>query len=334
MVLDSLLNSDGEALSRVAALAGLPGWQQHSPRHWSSGEDHPHLTLLRGDVRSPEDLRGAFNCGPALQRAFSAVLHFAGLKSVGESVAHPLRYWDVNVGGSRALLEAMERAGCRTIVFSSSATLYGVPEAVPIPETAPLRPINPYGTSKGAVERMLADVAGSHPAWRIARLRYFNPIGAHPSGRIGEAPQGIPTNLFPLISQVAVGRRDQVMVFGSDWPTHDGTGVRDYIHVMDLAEGHRCALDLLLRESPQLLTLNLGTGRGCSVLELVRAFETASGRPIPLHHCPRRPGDMAISVADPSEAERRMGWKALRSIDAMCRDGWHWQSANPRGYQA
>ena len=332
-MLDSLVNSDGEAISRVAALAGLPSWLQHSPRHWSSAEDDPHLTLLRGDVRSSEDLARAFNCDAALQQAVSAVLHFAGLKSVGESVAHPSRYWDVNVGGSRPLLEAMERAGCRTIVFSSSATLYGVPEVVPIPETAPLRPINPYGTTKEAVERMLADVAASQPGWRIARLRYFNPIGAHPSGRIGEAPQGVPTNLFPLLSQVAVGLRGQLTIFGSDWPTDDGTGVRDFVHVMDLAEGHRCALDLLLRESPQLLTLNLGTGRGCSVLELVRAFEIASGRLIPLHHCPRRPGDIAISVADASMAERRMGWRARRSIDEMCRDGWHWQSTNPRGYQ-
>jgi UDP-glucose 4-epimerase len=203
---------------------------------------------------------------------------------------------------------------------------------VPIPETAPLRPINPYGQTKAAVEHLLADVAASAPGWRIARLRYFNPVGAHPSGRIGEDPNGPPNNLFPLISQVAVGRRPRLQVYGSDWPTPDGTGIRDYIHVMDLAEGHRAALDLLRAEPAQLLTLNLGSGHGHSVLEMVRAFERASGRPIPLDPVERRPGDSAISIADPAEAERRMGWRARRGLEAICRDGWAWQSANPEGY--
>ena len=332
LVLDSFANSSPEPLRRVAELAGLPAWQQRGGDHWAAGE---RLTLLRGDVRRPADLEGAFATaagsggGPV-----TAVLHFAGLKAVAESVAEPLRYWDVNVGGSRCLLAAMGAAGCRTLVFSSSATLYGHPERVPIPETAAVRPINPYGHSKAAVEQMLADVAASEAGWRIARLRYFNPVGAHPSGRIGEDPSGPPSNLFPSVCQVAVGRVPQLRVFGGDWRTADGTAVRDYIHVMDLAEGHAAALDLLLHEPPQLLTLNLGSGRGHSVLEVVRAFEAASGRSVPYELCPRRPGDSAVSVADAGEARRRMGWRTRRSLATICTDGWAWQSANPGGYPA
>ncbi len=341
VVLDNFANSGPEALRRVAQLAGLPGWQRRGPGRWSTQPCPARFTLISGDVRSPADLRRVFHPAEAAPGAeaderppgpIDAVLHFAGLKAVAESVAHPLAYWDVNVGGSRSLLEAMEGAGCRILVFSSSATLYGHPERVPIAETAPLRPINPYGHTKAAVEQMLADVFASASDWRIARLRYFNPVGAHPSGRIGEDPNGPPSNLFPLISQVAVGRLPRLKVYGSDWPTADGTGIRDYIHVMDLAEGHRAALDLLLAETPQLLTLNLGSGRGHSVLELVRAFEQASGRPVPCDLVERRPGDSAISVADAAEAQRRMGWRTRRDLDAICRDGWAWQSANPGGY--
>jgi UDP-glucose 4-epimerase len=328
LVLDNFANSGPESLRRVAELAGLSGWQRRGPGRWSTQPSPPRLTLIAGDVRSAADLRRVFHPGP-----IDAVLHFAGLKAVGESVRQPLIYWDVNVAGSRCLLEAMEAAGCRTLVFSSSATLYGHPDRVPIPETAPLRPINPYGQTKAAVEHLLADVAASAAGWRIARLRYFNPVGAHPSGRIGEDPSGPPNNLFPLISQVAVGLRPRLLVYGSDWPTPDGTGVRDYIHVMDLAEGHRAALDLLLQEPPQLLTLNLGSGRGHSVLEMLRAFERASGRPIAHELVDRRPGDSAISIADPAEAQRRMGWRASRGLDEICRDGWAWQSANPKGYE-
>ena len=219
-------------------------------------------------------------------------------------------------------------------MFSSSATLYGYPNEVPIPETAPIRPINPYGHSKAATECMLEDLAGSAPdTWRIACLRYFNPVGAHPSGRIGENPLGTPNNLFPFISQVAVGSRDQLSVFGGDWPTPDGTGIRDYIHVMDLAEGHRAALDCLLAEAPQLLTLNIGTGKGASVLEVVSAFEAASERSVPYSVVARRPGDAAITVADPTLAAKRLGWRTQRSLADMCRDGWAWQSANPHGYR-
>ena len=318
VVLDNFSNSCPEALRRVAELAGLP-------------EGSPQLQIVEGDIRNPSDLERAFEAAPA-QQPIEAVIHFAGLKAVGESVQHPLRYWDVNLSGSRLLLERMQARGCRTLVFSSSATLYGYPEQVPIPETAPVQPINPYGHSKAAVEQLLTDLAASEAGWRIASLRYFNPVGAHPSGRIGEDPNGIPNNLFPFISQVAVGRRRELQVFGSDWPTPDGTGVRDYIHVMDLAEGHGAALATLLREPPQLLTLNLGSGTGHSVLEVIEAFAAASGRAVPYALVARRPGDAAITVADPSQARQRLGWHTQRSLQEMCRDGWAWQSANPEGY--
>ena len=321
VVLDSYANSSPEALRRVAELAGP--------------EAAKRLLVIEGDIRSERDLEQAFStCSGLDGKPADAVIHFAGLKSVGESVAEPLRYWDVNLSGSRQLVGAMQAQGCRTLVFSSSATLYGYPETVPIPETATIAPINPYGHSKAAVEQLLADVAASEPGWRIARLRYFNPVGAHPSGRIGEDPSGIPNNLFPFVSQVAVGRRELLQVYGGDWPTPDGSGVRDYIHVMDLAEGHRAALDVLLAEDPQLLTLNLGSGQGHSVLEVAAAFEAASGRPVPLKIVERRPGDAAITVADPSLAAQRLGWRTSRSLADMCRDGWAWQSANPAGYGA
>ena len=321
VVLDSYANSSPEALRRVAELAGP--------------EAAKRLLVIEGDIRSERDLEQAFStCSGLGGKPADAVIHFAGLKSVGESVAEPLRYWDVNLSGTRQLVGAMQAYGCRTLVFSSSATLYGYPETVPIPETAAIAPINPYGHSKAAVEQLLADVAASEPGWRIARLRYFNPVGAHPSGRIGEDPSGIPNNLFPFVSQVAVGRRAQLQVFGGDWPTPDGSGVRDYIHVMDLAEGHRAALDVLLAEGPQLLTLNLGSGEGHSVLEVAAAFEGASGRPMPLKIVERRPGDAAITVADPSLAAQRLGWRTTRTLVDMCRDGWAWQSANPEGYGA
>ena len=315
VVIDNFANSSPESLRRVVELAGANGASR--------------LQVVEGDIRCPEDLERAFALAP-----IEAVVHFAGLKAVGESVAEPLRYWDVNVAGSRCLLAAMAAHGCRTLVFSSSATLYGYPETVPIPEGAPIQPINPYGHSKAAVERMLQDVAASEPGWRIASLRYFNPVGAHPSGRIGEDPSGIPNNLFPFITQVAVGRRQQLQVFGGNWPTPDGSGVRDYIHVMDLAEGHREALQVLLAGGDQLLTLNLGSGHGHSVLEVIQAFEAASGRPIPYAVVARRPGDAASTVADPSLAAQTLGWRTSRGLAEMCRDGWAWQQANLQGYGA
>jgi UDP-glucose 4-epimerase len=314
VVLDDFSNSSPEAMRRVAALAGPA----------AAGR----LEVVVGDLRNSEALERAFRQSAPIE----AVVHFGGLKAVAESVADPLRYWDVNVAGSRLLLATMRAAGCRTVVFSSSATLYGLPETVPIAETAPLAPVNPYGFTKAAVERMLADVAASEPGWRIANLRYFNPVGSHPSGRIGEDPGGIPNNLFPFLTQVAVGRRPHLQVFGHDWPTPDGTGVRDYIHVMDLAEGHQAALDVLLAEPPQLLTLNLGSGQGHSVLEVVHAFERACGHPIAHQLVERRPGDVAITVADPALAAERLGWRTRRGLEEICRDGWAWQQANPTGY--
>lgn len=320
VVLDSYRNSSPEALRRVAALAELE-------------PDSPRLRIIKGDIRSKSDLKRAFSSGD-LQQPIDAVVHFAGLKAVGESVAKPLLYWDVNLAGSCHLLEAMRAHDCRTMVFSSSATVYGFPNLVPIPETAPIQPINPYGHTKATVERVLADVFESEPGWRIVRLRYFNPVGAHPSGLLGEDPQGLPNNLFPFISQVAVGRRQKLRVYGGDWETSDGSGVRDYIHVMDLAEGHEAALTYLFKHGSQLLTLNLGSGQGYSVLEVVKAFEEASGCSIPYETVGRRSGDAAITVADPRLAEKTLGWKTRRGLDEICRDGWAWQKRNPQGYQA
>ena len=316
IVLDDFSNSSPIALNRVQELTG------HS------------LKWVEGDVRDAVVLEQLFADALGKRAPIEAVVHFAGVKAVGESVTEPLRYWDVNVSGSRALLSAMDAHSCHTLVFSSSATVYGYPKTVPIPETAPIQPINPYGHTKAAVERMLNDVATStSETWRIACLRYFNPVGAHPSGRIGEDPKGIPNNLFPFVSQVAMGQRERLNVFGSDWPTRDGSGVRDYVHVMDLAEGHNAALNCLFAEDPQLLQINLGSGQGSSVLEVVQAFEKASGRSVDYAIANRRPGDAAVTVADPSLAAERLGWRTQRSLIDMCRDSWAWQLANPEGYR-
>ena len=318
VVLDNFSNSSAESLKRVLELA--------------QSDASDRLEVIEGDIRSAADLERAFLAAPG-DHPIDAVIHFAGLKAVGESMQQPLNYWDVNVSGSRQLLAAMQAKGCRTIVFSSSATLYGIPDQVPILETGPVKPINPYGQSKAAVEQMLSDLAASDPGWRIACLRYFNPVGAHASGRIGEDPCGIPNNLFPFVSQVAVGRRDKLQIFGGDWPTPDGSGVRDYIHVMDLAEGHKAALDTLLDEDPQSLTLNLGSGQGHSVLEVVASFEKASGKSVAYEVVGRRPGDAAATVANPALALQRLGWQTRRSLVEMCRDGWAWQCKNPNGYR-
>jgi UDP-glucose 4-epimerase len=258
-----------------------------------------------------------------------AVIHFAGLKAVGESVEKPLVYYDNNVSGTIALLAAMASKGVRRLVFSSSATVYGEPERLPLTEGHPLRPVNPYAKNKLMVEHILADQAGADREFRYAALRYFNPIGAHPSGRIGEDPRGVPNNLLPYVAQVAVGRRPSVRVWGKDYATPDGTGVRDYIHVMDLARGHVAALSFLERGS---ITVNLGTGRGYSVLEVVKAFERASGKRIPVEFHPRRAGDVAQSYADVSLAAKELGWRARLKLEEMCRDSWRWQSQNPDGY--
>jgi len=271
--------------------------------------------------------------GDVLERhQIAAVVHFAGDKAVGESVAQPLKYYRNNIGGAVSLLQAMQSSACRTLVFSSSATVYGDPATVPITEDFPRSHTNPYGHTKLVIEDILSAVEVSDPTWQLGVLRYFNPVGAHPSGLIGEDPSGIPNNLMPFVTQVAIGKRPFLNVYGNDYPTPDGTGVRDYIHVQDLAEGHVAALQALL-EKNKSFTVNLGTGHGNSVLEVVTAFEKASGRPVAYQIAPRRPGDVAQCYADPALAHRLLGWTATRSLADMCADAWRWQSANPEGYK-
>jgi UDP-glucose 4-epimerase len=282
--------------------------------------------LERGTLADPVRLASVFAA-----RKIDAVVHFAGLKAVGESVEKPLLYYENNVGGSISLLQAMEAKGVTQIVFSSSATVYGEPERLPLTEDHALRPVNPYAKNKLMIEHILADCAAADAGFHHAALRYFSPIGAHPSGRIGEDPRGVPNNLLPYVAQVAVGRRPSLRVWGRDYPTADGTGVRDYLHVMDLAEGHVAALGFLERET-RSITANLGTGRGYSVLEVVRAFERASGKSIPLEFHPRRAGDVAECYADARRAAQELGWHARLTLDEMCADAWRWQSENPDGY--
>ena len=320
VVLDDYSNSSPVALERVAELAGLP----------LGGEQ---LQLIRGDIRDNALLDRLFSEAETAYKPIEAVIHFAGLKAVGESVADPLRYWDVNVRGSRALLAAMDAHSCRTLVFSSTSTVYGEPDSFPLTETTPTAPIHPYAQTKLAVEQMLMALAGSGD-WRVSALRYFNPVGAHPSGRIGEDPLGIPNNLFPFITQIAAGRLEQLKVFGDDYPTPDGTGIRDYLHVMDLAEAHVAAVEFLLQvKSPHAQTLNLGTGHGLSVLDVVKGFEAATGITVPYEIVARRPGDVPKLEACPKRAEEVLNWKATRTLADMCREGWAWQSANPQGYR-
>jgi UDP-glucose 4-epimerase len=308
VALDNLANSSRTALSRVEQIAGKI------------------IPFYTADVRDGRTLAEILQA-----HAIDAVVHFAGLKAVGESVEKPLMYFDNNVNGSVALLQALKKAGVRRFVFSSSATVYGDPESVPISETARLSVTNPYGRTKLMVEQILGDLKRGESSWAIGILRYFNPVGAHPSGLIGEDPRGIPNNLMPFVAQVAVGRRPKLSVFGNDYPTADGTGVRDYIHVVDLARGHVAALDRLF-ESGEGFTVNLGTGRGYSVLEIVRAFEQASGRKIPYDIVARRPGDIAVCFANPEQASRLLGWKAQKGLAEMCADHWRWQSMNPNGF--
>ena len=308
VVVDNLCNSSPVALDRVTRLTGR------------------QIALHQVDVRDTVALDAVFT-----HASIDAVLHFAALKAVGESVADPLRYYDNNVAGTVSLLRAMERAQVRRMVFSSSATVYGDPATVPITEEAPCAPTNPYGRSKWMMEEVLRDLARAGPDWQCILLRYFNPVGAHPSGLIGEDPRGTPNNLMPYVSQVAVGRRPALLVHGNDYPTPDGTGVRDYIHVMDLAEGHVCALEAM-DGLAGVHSVNLGTGRGYSVHEVVRAFERASGRTIACQLGPRRAGDIAACWADPARAVSLLGWRAKRDLDAMCADAWRWQENNPQGY--
>ncbi|MEO8408719.1 MAG: UDP-glucose 4-epimerase GalE [Oxalobacteraceae bacterium] len=306
VVVDNLCNSKFAVLARIEAIAGQS------------------FAFAQVDMRDRAGLEAVFS-----RHRIDAVIHFAGLKAVGESVAEPQRYYDNNVCGSLMLFQAMAKYGVKKLVFSSSATVYGDPASVPILENFPLEATNPYGQSKLMVEQILRDLALADPAWQIALLRYFNPVGAHESGLIGEDPSGIPNNLVPYIAQVAAGQREMLSVYGDDYPTPDGTGMRDYIHVVDLAVGHVKTLDeLTVRQG--VLTYNLGTGRSNSVLEMVRAFEKACGRPVPYKIVERRPGDIAVCYADATLAERELGWKAERSIEQMCVDCWRWQSLAQR----
>lgn len=308
VILDNFANSKPAVLARIERVAG------RAP------------VFVQGDVRDRVLLERVLG-----ERQIDAVIHFAGLKAVGESVSMPLAYYDNNVHGTVQLLEAMHAANVRTMVFSSSATVYGEAAKMPLHEELPTSATNPYGRTKLMIEQILADVAASDPSWSMTALRYFNPVGAHESGLIGEDPQGVPNNLMPYIAQVAVGRLPRLRVFGDDYPTPDGTGVRDYIHVVDLADGHLAALRYA-HGRPGMHVFNLGTGRGNSVLEMLAAFGRACGRELPYEVVPRRPGDVAACWADPTRAEQTLGWRAARTLDQMCADAWRWQSMNPGGY--
>ncbi|MFT7049305.1 MAG: UDP-glucose 4-epimerase [Halioglobus sp.] len=308
VIFDNLCNSKREVLSRLESIAGV------AP------------VFVQGDIRKPADLDAVFS-----SYDISSVIHFAGLKAVGESIEQPLAYYDNNVHGTLELLAAMGRAGVKNLVFSSSATVYGDPASTPILESFPRSTTNPYGHTKLVIEDILASLPHAEPDWNIACLRYFNPVGAHISGLIGEDPSGTPNNLMPFVAQVAVGRRECLSVFGGDYPTVDGTGVRDYIHVMDLALGHIAALKYLDREGG-LINVNLGTGSGVSVLQMVKAFESASGKSVPYQIVDRRAGDIAECWADSSLARDKLGWSAVHSLEEMCVDAWRWQSGNPQGY--
>ena len=308
IVVDNLSNSKEESLRRVQELAGKK------------------LTFYKVDILDRDGLRSVFQA-----YLIHAVIHFAGFKAVGESVAIPLTYYHNNISGTLVLLEVMKESSVKNIVFSSSSTVYGISDNVPFKEDYPLGALNPYGRTKLMIEEIFRDLHVAEADWNIALLRYFNPVGAHPSGRIGEDPNGIPNNLMPYVAQVAVGRHPFVRVWGDDYPTPDGTGVRDYIHVVDLAIGHLKAIGKL-DQKPGLVTYNLGTGRGYSVLEVIKAFEKACGRPIPYQVMQRRPGDAATSYCDPSRAKLELNWEAKHTLDDMCQDAWRWQSQNPEGY--
>jgi len=309
VILDNLVNSSAESIERVQEISDKK------------------IIFHKVDLLDRQAVNNVF-----IEKSIDAVIHFAGLKAVGESVEMPLSYYHNNITGTLMLLEAVKEHGVRNFVFSSSACVYGDPATVPITEEFPLQSTNPYGQTKVMIEQILKDLHVTDPSLNIALLRYFNPVGAHPSARIGEDPHGIPNNLVPYIAQVAGGRLAELSVYGNDYPTEDGTGVRDYIHVMDLASGHVKAMERLA-ENPGVVTYNLGTGRGYSVLEMVKAFEKAAGKKVPYKVIGRRPGDIACCYADPAKAEKELSWKAVRNIDEMCLDTWRWQSANPKGYE-
>lgn len=310
LVVDNLYNANPEALHRVADIIGIP-----------------EIPFVEADIRDREALEAVF-----ANHHFDACIHFAGLKAVGESVAKPLEYYENNLNGTFVLLDVMRRHNCKNIIFSSSATVYGDPAIIPITEDCPKgQCTNPYGQTKSMLEQVMMDLQKAEPEWNVVLLRYFNPIGAHPSGRIGENPNGIPNNLMPYITQVAVGKRERLGVFGNDYPTHDGTGVRDYIHVMDLAAAHVAALQAITRKAG-LAIYNIGTGQGYSVLDVVNAFIRVNKVDIPYTIMPRRAGDIATCYCNPDKAARELGWKAQFGLDDMCRDAWNWQKNNPNGY--
>lgn len=309
IVIDNLVNSKEESITRIREITGKP------------------LTFYKADLLDKQAINEIFK-----SKSIEAVMHFAGFKAVGESISFPLRYYHNNIAGTLTLLEIMQIHGVKKIVFSSSATVYGNPHTVPITEDFPLSTTNPYGQTKLIIEQILSDLYYSEPDWNIAILRYFNPIGAHPSGKIGEDPNGIPNNLVPYITQVAIGKLRVLNIFGSDYETPDGTGVRDYIHVVDLAAGHIKALQKL-NENPGNVVYNLGTGKGYSVLEIINTFSKVTGKEIPYRFVERRPGDVAVSYADPSKANNELSWSAKYGLEEMCTDAWRWQRNNPEGYK-
>lgn len=319
LVLDSFTNSHTNSLKRVEEILNLDNLNK--------------IEIYKADIRNELFLEKLFSDSIRLKKPIEAVLHFAGLKSVAESILNPMEYWDVNFNGSLKLFKVMNTFDCKTIVFSSSATIYGLTSEKKLKEDSEINPINPYGETKLAVEKLLKNIYTSQKnEWKIANLRYFNPIGAHASGLIGESPKGIPNNIFPFITQVASGILKKLSVFGNNWPTKDGTGVRDYIHVMDLAEGHIAALEFLLKNKAQILNLNLGTGRGTSVLELINTFQEINNIKIPYEIKSRRQGDLATVIADNTLAISSLNWEPKRTLSDMCADGWKWQKLNPRGY--
>ena len=322
VVVDNYANSHKKSLAQV-----------HQILQINKKIENIDFEIINADIRDATILDQVFLKYQRLGKPIQSVIHFAGLKSVKDSILNPLNYWDVNVKGSINLLSVMNRYKCRTIVFSSSATIYGISNDKPLKENSEIKPINPYGITKAAVERLLEDIYNSYPDnWRIVNLRYFNPIGAHASGMIGESPMGIPNNIFPYITKVAAGSLDKLTIYGNDWPTTDGTGVRDYIHVMDLAEGHISALKYLNESKNKIININIGTGKGTSVLELVNTFERVNNIKIPIVYSGRRIGDCSTLIADNSLAISCLGWHPKRKIEEMCIDGWKWQSSNPKGY--
>jgi len=321
VIYDSFINSSQKVLGRLSRIL-----------NFNNDDFDKRVSVIKGDIRDKKKLTELFSFFELNGQSIKGVLHFAGLKSVSESLTNPLEYWDVNLSGTKNLLSSMNEFNCKTLIFSSSATIYGSTVSFKINEDHFINPINPYGKTKAAVENLLTDLYQSDDKWSIASLRYFNPVGAHSSGMIGEYPLGIPNNLFPLISNVAAGSIEKLKVFGSDWPTTDGTGVRDYIHVNDIAEGHCDAIKYLTEiKNGKLLKINLGTGKGHTVLEVISAFSKVTGNKIPYEIVERRSGDNGISIADPSLAKKILGWEAKNSLFDMCRDSWNWQKNNPYG---